>query len=79
MALFGLTAKQWKEKYPNKKGNMRDYTTAEQLVVLANLENLNALFIKQQMSSKERLIKLNEIAIEQLELLLKYSVKKLEG
>ena len=75
VALFGLTAKQWNEQNPKLEGNMRDYSTAEQLVVLANLENLNAQFIKQSISFEERLLKLNEVAIEQLQLLLKYTVK----
>lgn len=56
---------------------MRDYASAEQLVVLANLENLNAQFIKQNIPFEERLIKLNEVAIEQLQLLLHYNTKKL--
>ena len=56
---------------------MRDYATAEQLVVLANLESLNAQLIKQQIAFETRLTTINEVAIEQLQLLLKYSVKKL--
>jgi len=75
VALFGLTAKQWSEANPKKEGNIRDYASAEQLVVLANLENLNAQFIKQNISFEDRLIKLNEVAIEQLHLLLKYTTK----
>ncbi|MBL1244893.1 MAG: KilA-N domain-containing protein [Sulfurimonas sp.] len=78
VALFGLTAKQWKEVHPKEEGNMRDYATAEQLVVLANLENLNAQLIKQQIAFETRLTTLNGVAIEQLQLLLKYSVKKLD-
>ena len=75
VALFGTTAKQWSEAEANvnKEGNMRDYATSEQLVVLANLENLNAQFIKQNISFQERLTQLNEVAIEQLKLLLKYT------
>ena len=57
---------------------MRDYATAEQLVVLANLESLNAQFIKDGLEAEDRLLKLNKIAIEQLQLLLNYSVKKIE-
>ena len=57
---------------------MRDYATAEQLVVLANLESLNAQFIKDGLEAEDRLLKLNNIAIEQLQLLLNYSVKKIE-
>ena len=75
LALFGLTAKEWKENSPKLSGNMRDYATAEQLVVLANLENLNAEYIKQKLSSEDRLTKLNAIAIEQLKLLLNYTTK----
>ena len=75
VALFGLTAKAWKDGNPDKKGNMRDYTTVEQLVVLANLESLNAEFIKQGLSPEDRLEKLNAIAIEQMGLLLGYRRK----
>ena len=57
---------------------MRDYATAEQLVVLANLESLNTQFIKDGLEAEDRLLKLNNIAIEQLQLLLNYSVKKIE-
>jgi len=77
VALFGSTAKQWCEQNPKLEGNMRDYATAEQLVVLANLESLNAEFIKQNLPFEERLISLNKTAIEQLELLLKYETKRL--
>jgi KilA-N domain len=70
MALFGLSAKQWREANPEQKGNMRDYASAEQLLVLANLENLNAEFIRQGLSQNDRLIRLNEIAIHQIGLLL---------
>ena len=75
VALFGLSAKEWKIINPKLEGNMRDYATAEQLVVLANLENLNAEYIKQKLDFKDRLIKLNKIAIEQLKLLLNYTNK----
>lgn len=78
IALFGKTAKQWSEQNPKLEGNMRDYSTAEQLVVLANLESLNAQFIKDGLEAEDRLLKLNKIAIEQLQLLLNYSVKKIE-
>ncbi len=78
VALFGLTAKEWSEQNPKLEGNMRDYATTEQLVVLANLESLNAEFIKQNLPFEERLISLNKIAIEQLELLLKYETKRIE-
>src|SRR5690554_2924126 len=63
MALFGMTAKQWRDENPKKKGNIRDYANASQLVCLANLENLNAVFINDGLSQSERLKKLNLIAI----------------
>ena len=69
MALFGKTAKDWRDANPNEKGNIRDQANASQLVCLANLENLNALFISEAMQQPERLKKLNRIAIEQMEIL----------
>ena len=75
MALFGQTAKKWQTENPDKKGNIRDYASAVQLVVLANLESLNAEFIKLKISPQNRLEKLNQIAIEQLQLLLKHNMK----
>jgi len=78
MALFGMTAKQWRDKNPNKKGNIRDYTDVRQLVCLANLESLNAEFIRQKLFQPERLKKLNQIAIIQMKSLIKNeSIKKL--
>jgi KilA-N domain len=68
LALFGMTSKQWQDTNPTLKGNIRDNATAEQLLVLANLETLNAHFIKEGISQSERLIKLNETAIYQMEL-----------
>ncbi len=70
MALFGMTAKQWRDENPDKKGNIRDYANASQLVCLANLENLNAVFINDGLSQSERLEKLNLIAINQMQILL---------
>lgn len=66
VALFGMTAREWKLKNPKAKGNIRDNATIVQLIVLANLENLNATFIKEGISQKERLMKLNNEAISQL-------------
>ncbi len=66
VALFGMTAKEWKKLHPNAKGNIRDNATISQLIVLSNLENLNAIFIKQGLPQKERLLKLNAEAIYQL-------------
>lgn len=71
VALFGMTAKQWRDSNPNLKGNIRDYANVSQLVCLANLENLNALFINQGLPQSQRLENLNAIAINQMELLTK--------
>ena len=70
VALFGITAKEWRDANPEKHGNMRDYATLEQLVVLANLESINALFIRQQLSQPERLKLLNKQAIQQMKSIL---------
>ena len=64
-----MTAKEWRTANPKLKGNVRDYASSEQLLVLANLENLNAEFIKQGLNQQERLTRLNEIAIHQMGLL----------
>lgn len=69
IALFGITAKNWRELNPDKKGNIRDYASINELICLSNLENINALLINEGLSQKERLIKLNEIAIKQIQLL----------
>lgn len=69
VALFSTTAKEWREQNPDLKGNIRDYATAEQLLVLSNLENINAEFIKMGFPKEERLKKLNEVAIYQMQLL----------
>ncbi len=69
LALFGITARQWKTRNPDLSGNLRDYASTEQLLVLANLESHNAQLIRDGLSQDERLHKLNEIAIYQLELL----------
>ena len=69
MALFGQTAAQWRGQNPGDKGNIRDQATGAQLVCLANLENLNALFIGQALPQTERLTRLNQIAIQQMKLL----------
>ena len=70
MALFGKTAKQWRDENPNIKGNIRDYANVSQLVCLANLENLNAVFIGEGMPQHERLKKLNQTAIGQMQILI---------
>jgi hypothetical protein len=69
VALFGMTAKQWREANPELKGNIRDYANISQLVCLSNMENLNAVFIGEGISQNERLRKLNTIAISQMKLL----------
>ncbi|MCA1758535.1 MAG: KilA-N domain-containing protein [Bacteroidales bacterium] len=76
VALFGLTAKDWREQNPDKKGNVRDYATLEQLVVLTNLESLNAVLIEQGLPQGKRLKQLNSIAINQLKTLVKYNNTK---
>ena len=79
MALFGMTAKEWREENPNLKGNIRDYADISQLVCLSNLENLNAVFINEGMKQSDRLEKLNSIAIEQMKILSEAeTVKKLK-
>lgn len=80
MALFGKTAKEWREKNPDKKGNIRDEADISQLVCLSNLENLNAHFIQEGLTQAERLVKLNHIAREQMKLLTQETgIKKLEN
>ena len=76
MALFGKTAKQWRAQNPSAKGNIRDVATLEQLLVLANLESLNAEFIRMKLPHQDRLIKLNQTAISQLQSLLKNNYTK---
>ncbi len=69
VAMFGITAKQWREAHPDQKGNIRDYATINELICLSNMENLNAVFIEQGMTQSERLVKLNKIAIHQMSVL----------
>jgi len=70
MALFGKTAKQWRDNNTNEKGNIRDYANVHQLVCLANLESLNAHFISENISQNQRIEKLNQVAIKQMKILL---------
>ena len=79
MALFGMTAKQWRNKNPNLDGNIRDYSTINELICLANLENLNSVFINDGLKQSERLIRLNNIAISQMKILNDSDVKYLKG
>ena len=69
VAMFGMTAKQWREANPELKGNIRDYATINKLICLSNMENLNAVFIEQCMTQRERLVKLNPITIHQMSIL----------
>jgi hypothetical protein len=73
VALFGKTAKQWRDEHPDDKGNIRDYATLEQLVVLSNMESINALLIRQGLPQGERLVQLNATAITQMRSLLQNS------
>jgi hypothetical protein len=76
VALFGITAKEWRDKNPNKDGNIRDYATLEQLVVLSNMESINALLIRQGLTQNDRLIHLNKTAITQMKSLLENNTMK---
>ena len=76
VALFGITAKQWRDENPDSTGNIRDYATINQLICLSNMENLNAVFINKGMSQSERLKELNRIAIQQMSVLEKIENRK---
>ena len=69
VAMFGMTAKEWRDANPSLKGNIRDYATINELICLSNMENLNAVFIDQGLPQSQRLIQLNQIAIQQMEVL----------
>lgn len=69
VAMFGKTARQWRDENPELKGNIRDYASINELICLSNMENLNAVFIDQGMPQSDRLIKLNQIAIQQMRVL----------
>lgn len=69
VAMFGMTAKEWRDSNPNLKGNIRDYATINELICLSNMESLNAVLINDGLSQRERLIKLNQIAIHQMKVL----------
>ena len=69
VVMFGMTAKQWREANPELKGNIRDYATINELICLSNMENLNAVFIEQNMAQREHLVKINQIAIHQMSIL----------
>jgi len=76
VALFGITASEWRSANPDKEGNMRDYATLEQLVVLSNMESINAMLIRQGLPQSERLIQLNSTAITQMKALVSTSLNK---
>ncbi|MCW9088128.1 MAG: KilA-N domain-containing protein [Gammaproteobacteria bacterium] len=79
MALFGMTAKQWRDANPGEKGNIRDFANGAQLVCLANMESLNAHFIHEGIAQSERLIRLNRVAIQQMRVLVEdQGIKRLE-
>lgn len=79
VALFGITAKEWRDSNPNNSGNIRDYATLEQLVVLSNMEGINALLIQQGLTQSERLVQLNKVAITQMKsLLASNTIKRLK-
>ena len=69
VAMFGMTAKQWREANPELKGNIRDYATINELICLSNMENINAVLINDGMPQGERLVKVNHIAIQQMQIL----------
>ena len=77
IAMFGMTAKQWRDANPDKKGNIRDYATINELICLSNMENINAVLINDGMPQGERLVKLNQIAIQQMQVLENNSGRKL--
>jgi hypothetical protein len=78
MALFGITAKHWRDTNPKSEGNLRDHATMEQLVVLSNMENINAMLIQQQLPQSQRLTQLNKMAISQMKSLIRNNgLKKL--
>lgn len=79
VALFGMTAREWRDKNPDKKGNIRDYAEVSQLVCLSNLENLNAYLIERELSQPERLIELNKAAIRQMKVLAEETPKLSDG
>ena len=72
-----MTAKEWRELNPDLKGNIRDYASINQLICLSNMENLNAVFINEGIPQRDRLVKLNQIAIQQMSVLEEVESKKL--
>ncbi|MCL2040445.1 MAG: KilA-N domain-containing protein [Bacteroidales bacterium] len=77
VAMFGMTAKEWRETNPDLKGNIRDYAAINELICLSNMENLNSVFINERLPQKERLIRLNQIAIQQMSVLQEVESRRL--
>jgi hypothetical protein len=69
VALFGITAREWRDRNTNLQGNIRDYASMNELICLSNLENINSLLIQEKLDQKERLVKLNQLAIQQMTVL----------
>lgn len=79
VALFGMTAKEWRNKNKNLDGNIRDHATINELICLANLENLNSVFINDGLNQSKRLVRLNKIAISQMKILNETDIKYLNS
>lgn len=77
VAMFGMTARQWRESNPDLKGNIRDYASVNELICLANMENINAVLINDNIPQGERLVRLNQIAIHQMQILERNSNRNL--
>jgi hypothetical protein len=77
VALWGMTAKQWRDENPESKGNMRDYATINELICLSNMESINSILINEAVSQSERLVKLNQVAIQQMRVLAEVENRKL--
>ena len=77
VALFGMTAKEWRTKNPDLRGNVRDYASINELICLSNMENINAVMINDSIPQKERLLRLNKIAIQQMTILVEVQGRKL--
>ena len=77
IALFGITAKEWRNKNPGEKGNIRDHASINELICLSNMENINAVLINDGIPQKERLLRLNKIAIQQMTILVEVQGRKL--
>jgi hypothetical protein len=77
VALFGMTAKEWREANPDLKGNIRDYASINELICLSNMENINAVLINDNVPQSDRLVKLNQIAIQQMQVLQEVENRKM--